>query len=264
MPVFRFGCQTITWDNERAEKRDYTVEAVAKAGYEGIEIGARFLDLDAPDAFRRVLDAQGIQLVALHTGWNPFLDPKAGQNASEAERAMEFGQAVGAPYLVMSGNAKEQQENPASLDALNEVGKQCRERGMTLCYHNHWWEIADDCGLLEEIARRTDPALVSFCPDIGWVRKVTPRVTDALRPIASRIRLVHFKDYTADGLDARDNETEFGEGILDFEEAFAFLKTLPAEELWVIAEQWKSSVNHLPPEESIRRNLEFLKRVAAQ
>jgi sugar phosphate isomerase/epimerase len=257
-PRFRLGCQTITWDNERTEKRDYTVQAVGNAGYEGIEIGARFLDLDQPEAFKKVLDESGIQLIALHTGWNPFLDAGAGKGVSEADRAIDFGQVTETPFLVMSGKDDEA-ALLAEVEGLNAIGEKCQQNGMTLCYHNHWWEIRDNSRLLKEIERRTDPKLVSFCPDIGWVRKVTPEVPAVLDIIAARIRMVHFKDYVAEGLEAKDNETEFGQGIMDFEESFAYLKQLPLKELWVIAEQWKSSVHHLTPEESIARNLNFLK-----
>lgn len=257
-PQFRLGCQTITWDNERSEKRDYTVEAVAKAGYEGLEIGARFLDLDNPRGFKDVLDRHGVQLVALHTGWHPFLDQESPENVSEVDQAIAFAAEIGVPFLVMSGNEKKQAEDIESVAGLNDIGRKCRENGVTFCYHNHWWEIRDHGRLLAEIARRTDPALVSFCPDIGWVRKATPNVIDMLRVIESRIRMVHFKDYVADGLEPKDNETEFGQGIMDFDEAFTFLRGLDLDELWVVAEQWKSSVHHLPPEESIRANAEFL------
>ena len=135
---------------------------------------------------------------------------------------------------------------------------------MTFCYHNHWWEILDHGRILREIHERTDPALVSFCPDIGWIRKATPNVLDVLRTMEPRIRLVHLKDYVADGLEPKDNETEFGRGIMDFGEAFAFLRGLALDELWIVAEQWKSSVSHLSPEESIRLNIEFLKGFVGQ
>ena len=257
--MIRFGCQTITWDNERTEKRDYTVEAVAKAGYEGVEIGARFLDLDRPREFKDILDRNGIRLIALHTGWNPFLDAKPQGAKGEIDQIIDFAQVTETPFLVMSGNQREQEERIDEVRGLNPIGQKCKERGMTFCYHNHWWEIQNNAHVLAEIDKRTDPALVSFCPDIGWVRKTTPDVLDVLRAIKPRIRLVHFKDYVADGLELKDNETEFGQGIMDFDEAFTFLRGLPLDELWAIAEQWKSSVNHLPPEESIRANLDFLK-----
>lgn len=256
----RLGCQTITWGTERSEKRDDIVGAVAAAGYEGIEIGARFLELAEPRAFKDVLDRSAIRLIALHTGWNPFLDAGPQGSMSETEQIISFAQVTETPFLVMSGNPREQEENIAAVEGLNAIGRKCKQHGMTLCYHNHWWEIQDDARLLAEIARRTDPALVSFCPDIGWIRKTTTKVLDALRIIEPRIRLVHLKDYAADGLEPLDNETEFGQGIMDFGETFAFLSGLALDELWVIAEQAKSSVNHLRPEESIRSNLQFLSR----
>jgi hypothetical protein len=56
-----------------------------------------------------------------------------------------------------------------------------------------------------------------------------------------------------------DDETEFGKGILDFDEIFAYIKTLPTDTLWVLAEQM-CSADGLHPEESIRHNREFLQR----
>ena len=259
-PRFRLACQTITWDNERTEKRDYTVEAVAKAGSEGLEIGARFLDLDRPDEFKRVLDRNGIRLIALHTGWNPFISGGSQGESNEVDRAIDFAQVTETPFLAMSGKADKEQM-VAEAEGLNAIGEKCRQKEMTFCCHNHWWEIEDDSRVLSEIAKRTDPALVSFCPDIGWVRKVTANIVEPLRIIESRIRLVHFKDYVADGVDEKDNETEFGQGIMDFDEAFTFLRGLKLDELWVVAEQWKSSVNHLRPEDCIQRNIEFLRQL---
>jgi len=256
-PRFRLACQTITWDNERTEKRDYTVEAVAEAGYEGLEIGARFLDLDRPHEFKRVLDENGIRLTALHTGWNPFISGGSSGESNEVDRAIAFAQVTDTPFLAMSGKADKEQMI-AEAEGLNAIGEKCRQNEMTFCYHNHWWEIEDGGRVLSAIAERTDPDLVSFCPDIGWIRKVTADIVEPLRIMESRIRLVHFKDYVADGVDEKDNETEFGQGIMDFDAAFTFLRGLKLDELWVVAEQWKSSVTHLPPVDSIRRNLEFL------
>ncbi|MBT3375297.1 MAG: sugar phosphate isomerase/epimerase [Lentisphaerae bacterium] len=258
MVKMRLACQTITWDNQRTEKRDYTVEAVARAGYEGMEIGARFLDLNGANRFRDTLDRNGVQLVALHTGWNPFLDPARTTGGSELDQAITFARKAKVPFLIMSGNESRQTSNIDTVSGLNAVGRQCAENGVVFCYHNHWWEVRDQAALLKEIASRTDPALVSFCPDIGWIRKTTPNVVDTLRIIEARIRIVHFKDYVADGLEVKDDETEFGRGILDFDEAFALLAQLPLDQLWIVAEQWKSSVNHLPPEASIQANREFL------
>jgi len=256
-PRIRLGCQTITWGDERTEKREHTIAAAAEAGYEGVEIGARFLDLGHPQEFKEHLDRCGIELAAIHTGWNPFLGETNEGEQSEAERAITFAEQIGTGFLVVSGRDGVPAEQIA--DDLNALGARCRQRGVTLCYHNHWWEIENEAEVLRGLATHTTPEHVSFCPDIAWVRKTTPALIETLQIVAARTRLVHLKDYVADGLDIKDNETEFGQGIMDFEAVFAWIRALPVSELWVMAEQWKSSANHLAPEDSIRRNWTFLK-----
>ena len=171
---------------------------------------------------------------------------------------IRFARVTGTKFVNISGKDDDAQLK-SGIASLNQIGKACSDNGMVLCYHNHGWEIRDDARILREIVDQTDPALVSFCPDLGWVRKLTPDFDGILKLIAPRVRLVHFKDYVADGLERLDDETEFGQGILDFDAAFRALRDHVRPDLWVIAEQWKSSVNHLSPEEAIRRNYLFLK-----
>ena len=254
----RLGCQTITWDPDRLGKRDHTVRSVANAGYEGIEIGAPFLDLDQPSEFKALLDACGLQLVAIHTGFNPFLQTGGGKVPPDFDKVLKFAETAQTPFIVLSGR-DDREAFLATIDELDNIGRRCRDRGITLCYHNHWWEIQEEASLLGRVERETDPELVGFCPDIGWIRKVTEDVTGVLDIIKPRIKAVHLKDHVAAGVEPKDNETEFGEGILDFRSVFAYLRELPLKKLWVIAEQWKSSANGLPPETCVKRNFEFLK-----
>jgi sugar phosphate isomerase/epimerase len=255
----RLGCQTITWDPHRVEKREHTVHAVAEAGYDGVEIGAPFLDLDRPAEFRQLLHECGIELVAIHAGFNPFLESVKAGSPPDLDRILEFAQQCGSTFIVLSGH-DDQDEFLANLDQVNMIGDRCRKRGLTLCYHNHWWEIQNDAFVLEEVERHTDADLVSFCPDLGWVRKITEDVEGVLNIIAPRIRAVHLKDHVAPGLEPKDNETEFGEGIMDFDSVFQYLQRLTVDRLWVIAEQWKSTMNDLTPEQCIHRNHAFLRR----
>ena len=255
MATLRLACQTITWDPDRAEKRDHTIREVAAAGYDGIEIGARFLDMGRADEVRDVLTESGIQLVALHVGWNPFV---GSDDRDEFERVIAFAGVTGTPFVVMSGCGG-RRRLVTDAAGVNDAGRQCRDCGIVLCYHNHWWEIEDDAAVLAEVARRTDPELVAFCPDIGWIRKTTRRVEETLQIIRPRIRMAHLKDYATDDLADRQDETELGEGILDFPSSLAFLRALEPNEVWVVAEQWRSSVNHLPPEQSVRANCRFLR-----
>ena len=259
MPKIRLVCQTITWKDERAEKCDYIVEQVAQAGYEGIEIGARFLDLDKAADFKAVLDRNNIRLIALHTGWNPDQPDGSESDRKAIDPVIDFALATGAPFIVMSmGGIEKPGRLPVAIEHLNSTGQRCKQHGLTFCYHNHHWEIQDDARVLIELEKQTDPECVAFCADIGWVRKTTPKFLDVLRIIESRIGTIHLKDYVSDGLDVVTDETEFGKGIVDFNAVFEFLNGLRLDELWVFAEQWQSS-DGLEPEESIRIDYRFLK-----
>jgi len=257
MAKLQLGCQTITWRSERTKKRDYTVEAVADAGYAGIEIGARFLDLDKGEEFKAVLDRNKIKMCSLHTGWCPDKPSAPEMGRDKMDRIIAFARITETTNIVMSGT-KEIARLTAGLPDLNVIGEKCKQRGITFCYHNHYWEIENHAKVLVDIEKQTDPAFVSFCPDIGWVRKTTPEVLETLEIIKHRIRIAHLKDYLTDDLSVRDDETEFGKGIMDFNEAFGFLRGLDLDDLWVIAEQSRSTEG-LAPEESIRANYQFMK-----
>jgi inosose dehydratase len=249
------GCQTITWGQERATKIEEIVATVADVGYEGLEYGSRFLDLDAPEQFRHLLERHEIALAALHMGWRP------GENAREEtlaalDQRIAFAQVTDTPLIIASG-WPDAETVGAHLDQLEEMGRRCADAGMTLCYHNHYWEALDGGRALGMIAEGTDPDYLSFCPDIAWIRKATEDVIGVLRIIEARIPICHFKDYLSDDLEVNDDETEFGKGILDFDEAFEFLRGLPVDDLWVMAEQM-CSADGLSPEEAIRHDLAFL------
>ncbi len=257
MPQMQLGCQTITWGQDRADKQEQIVAAVADAGYQAIEYGSRFLDLDAPEQFAEILERHDIPLIALHTGWRPG-DSTLQSTLEDLDRLIAFAEVNRTPFITASG-PNGVPTLAANIDQLNTMGERCAEQDITFCYHNHYWEIQDDARGLRAVEEGTDPEVVSFCPDIAWIRKVTSDVTGTLRIIEPRVRLVHFKDYLSDDISIVDDETEFGKGILDFEEAFDYLKMLPVGTLWVIAEQW-CSTEGLEPEESIRYNREFLQR----
>ncbi|MBD3292025.1 MAG: TIM barrel protein [Armatimonadia bacterium] len=259
MPQMHIGCQTITWGQERATKIDEIVATVAGVGYEGIEYGSRFLDLDAPEEFRALLERNEIELAALHMGWRPG-ENEASETLAALDQRIEFAEVTGTPLIIVSG-WPDAETVCGNLDQLQAMGRRCADAGMTLCYHNHYWEALDDAAALRAIADGTDPALVSFCPDIAWVRKATKDVIGTLEIVADRVPIVHFKDYLSDDLDVNDDETEFGKGILDFDEAFEFLRGIPSDDLWIMAEQM-CSAEGLSPEESIHHDLQFLREYA--
>lgn len=79
---------------------------------------------------------------------------------------------------------------------LNERGERFRHAGMRLSYHNHNMDfrpIGDTTGW-DVLMRETDPALVSFEMDVGWVIAAGLDPLQMLRRYPGRIRMLHVKD----------------------------------------------------------------------
>ena len=100
---------------------------------------------------------------------------------------------------------------------LNALGARAADEGLELAYHNHHWEFADygdgepGCGM-GTLLGETDPELVGFEVDTAWTTKGGWDVVEFLHEHASRVSMVHAKEYRA----ADDSEPPMGEGDVDF------------------------------------------------
>ncbi len=229
----RIAVQTRPWgvDRNRDDLAGILAE-IAGAGYDGFEIGNQHLDLAQPDRLRALADAHGLAIAGIHAG-GEISDPDAIKSArAQIERIADFIVAVGASIMPFSGQPKPD-KSPAELqteaDNLNMVGELCAKRGVTLCYHNHNWEIVNDCAELQFLMAHTDPALVSLCLDVGWVQRAGGDPLAVVNRFADRIGYFHLKDTTA------DDWRELGNGEVDLPPLLAAVKALaPA---WATVEQ---------------------------
>lgn len=108
-----------------------------------------------------------------------------------------------------------------AADFLNRKGAALRREGVRLAYHNHnpeFLPIGETNGL-SILLERTDPALVHFHMDAGWVVAAGQDPVTLLRAHPGRFRLMHVKDLSAAHrqntvLDART--VEVGSGVIDW------------------------------------------------
>mgnify|MGYP006295024777 FL=1 len=207
--------QTRPWGPER-NQNDLAgiLSEIAAAGYDGFEIGAQHLDLDHPEAFQQLRAEYGLEIVGVHVGGEIYEPQAVAAALTNLERAVAFAAAVGATFLPFSGKLKEnkteaQMRNQAA--SLNQIGALANDAGLTLAYHNHFWEIQDDAAELHYLMDHTDPALVSFCLDVAWVYRgggdPVTLVTEMLEK--ERIGYFHLKDTT------EDEWKELGRGAVD-------------------------------------------------
>ncbi len=247
--------QTRPWGPER-NRNDLSgiLSEIAGAGYDGFEIGAQHLDLDNPSTFRQLLDDHGLEVVGVHVGGEIY-DPKSVADAlANLGHAVEFAAAVGASFLPFSGKMKENKtetEMRNQAESLNKIGALAKDAGLTLAYHNHFWEIQDGAAELHYLMDNTDPAVVSFCLDVAWVYRgggdPAAVVTEMLE--TERIGYFHLKDTT------HDEWKELGRGVVDLP---AIIRTIEAHAYdgWLVVEQDETQ---LVPVESARISRNYLR-----
>lgn len=254
MPLM-LGCQTITFGNDQKERFAEVFAAVARAGYQGVEIGFRHIADTPPAALRSMLAAEGLVLAATHLGGNLEDTSQARGERNALEQVLDYLGEIGVGLIMYSGLRYENDEQLASeIEMISRGAEACHARGVRLCYHNHDWEFADGERVMGALRTRASEQLW-FCPDVGWVFKGGKNPVEFLDEVADRIGHVHFKDFeSVEG--ERMNVTELGEGAAPLDDIARWLLDRKAGgELWIVAEQDKTA---LTPEESVTRNAKFL------
>lgn len=194
-----------------------TLAQLRSAGYTEVE-AAGYYDRSAAD-FRHAMDAAGLRCVSTHHPLS-VLETQLGQ-------WLDYGHKLGVEYIVCSSSGGMHRDPAAkgspTLDdwrwiagELNRIGEKVKTAGMTLGLHNHVPEFAVIDGVLvyDELLRLTDPKLVVFEMDCGWVYASGHNSVDYLSKTPERFPLMHVKDMTpgAKGM----HSTEMGRGKIDY------------------------------------------------
>ncbi len=98
-------------------------------------------------------------------------------------------------------------------DELNAASIACQARGITLHYHNHWWELApvDGRPVLYHMLDYLDPRVLLEI-DTYWARTAGIDPAALLRELGPRVPLLHIKDGPAT-IDAA--MVAVGDGVMD-------------------------------------------------
>jgi sugar phosphate isomerase/epimerase len=242
------GIQLYTLGPDAARDLDGTLKAVAGIGYRTVEL-AGFLGR-TPQQMRASLDAAGLACPSAHVqprgmGADPAFNGELGKLA-------EALHVVGAKTAVMpiAYIPDRLDQRPAAgedfvgylarvlgqltaddwkmnADFLNEKGAALKKAGLKVGYHNHNFEFAPagSTNGLEILLQRTDPDLVTFEMDVGWVAAAGRDPLELLAHHKGRFGLMHVKDIKAStkaNFVLRQDPTEIGSGRLDWK------KLLPA------------------------------------
>ena len=243
----RLGCQSITFRNaDPARSLPQTLEAIAAAGFEGVELAAASVDLTEPESLQGLARQHGLEIVALHLPSGNF-DPEAQPRTPVDVGALKACVRVcHVPFVLVSGSGHQGAEHLA--EALNAGARELAAAGATLCYHNHGQELGDDARWLDAFCAASDPTAVGLAFDLGWATRAGADPVALVRRFAGRIRYVHVKDTAGDAW------MELGRGEVDLPAVLGAVEPLNLP--WWVAEQDRSAGD---PAESVRVNGAYLR-----
>jgi sugar phosphate isomerase/epimerase len=195
---------------------DGTLRKVREAGYTEVE-AAGYYDRKAAE-FRHAMDLAGLRCVSTHHALAALLE--------HGDELIEYGHALGLEYIICPWPMRRDPAAKGSLTLddwrwvageLNRVGEKVKAAGMTFGYHNHGPEFDSEGGVVfyDELLRLTDPRLVVFELDCGWVAAAGRTPVEYLSKEPERFPLLHVKDMVK-GANGQYHSTVMGRGVVDY------------------------------------------------
>lgn len=201
----------------RLTSRDYerTLQQVAAIGYRDVDMYI-YDSRRTPAETRAMLDRAGlacpsarIATPALYRGWDRFL---------------EAANVLGARWITLANVSYEERIHLRDwrelAEVLNKAGEAARRAGLTLCYHNHAFELDPLEGQvpLDLLLASTDPSLLKLQMDVYWMTRGGRNPVAEIQRLGSRVASLHLKDMDASPARAI---TTVGRGTIDFRAVLA-------------------------------------------
>ena len=255
--MVKIACQTIVYGNEHIKTDiENILQNVAENGYDGVEIGARHFDQDKPDYYISLLAKNHLELPAIHIAGDFLNMYSLAELMDGIKKTIPFAKKLGCSYLYLSGVYKKNKTDEDYLHearTYEEIGRCCAEEGLTLCYHNHDWEITNNLHGLKLLLNHVNGQYMKLVPDVGWIAVAGADAVEFLKNHETGIEALHFKDFK--NYDTPRRFTELGTGIVDFKAVYDYLKN-KRDVLWITAEQDEATST---PQESVKANYAYIR-----
>jgi sugar phosphate isomerase/epimerase len=235
------GLQLYTLGEEPYRDLEGTLQTLARIGYRTVEPVA--LMKRTAMQLRAAIDRAGLSCPSTHVplqsdgSGGPSLAGDIGPLAADMHRlGVEYVVVPifsvpprlrprpgedGLHFLSRAGRQMNAQDWRHLAAQLNEKGAALRREGLKLAYHNHNVEFTrlGSGTAFDLLLGNTDPGLVWFEMDIGWVAAAGVDPLPLLRAHRDRFRLVHIKDLKASTVPNhafRMDPADVGSGSLDW------------------------------------------------
>jgi sugar phosphate isomerase/epimerase len=180
--------------------------------------------------FRGLLDDAGVSCPSAHLQFDP----------DNLDRAFADAHALGATYAVSSiarslvlgpkapkdalGTGMSLDEAKRTAELANRIGESARRAGLQFTYHNHNFEFVDSGGGAigyDLLLRETDPQLVKFEIDCGWMIFAGHDPVAYFKQYPHRFPMIHIKDFLPPAGNGPMRGAELGRGAVDYKPIFA-------------------------------------------
>ncbi|MCC6891790.1 MAG: sugar phosphate isomerase/epimerase [Anaerolineae bacterium] len=194
--------------DELAKDFDGTIRKVADMGYAGVETAG--FNGSTLEAATKLFAELGLKVSSAH-GPLPLGD--------DQNKVLDTMAALGAKYVVLPFLPAEDFSTAdrikANCERINEADAIARANGLTLLYHNHWWEFrqqVDGKPAFETMVAHLAPS-VGFEIDTYWTQTGGSDVVAVLNKLGASVPLLHIKDGPAD-----ENQpmVAVGGGVMDW------------------------------------------------
>ncbi|SDO61127.1 sugar phosphate isomerase/epimerase family protein [Halobacillus sp. SY10] len=237
--------QLYTLRNETAADFAGTLRKVADLGFDAVEF-AGFGDMTALEV-KRLLDELGLKAASSHV---PLDELK-----NNLPQVIEDQKTIGSQYVVCPYIENRNEADYVQLiEDLKKIGDECRQHGLTLCYHNHDFELEplpDGRKPLDAILEETDENQVQAEFDIYWLQKAGDQPSAWIDRYQGRTPLIHLKDMT---LDEEQYFAELGTGGVDLDTVFV-LGEKAGVKYWIV----EQDESRRTPLESLEISMNYLK-----
>ncbi len=176
----------------------HTIEAIAAAGYTGIELfdGNLLPFEESIDDFASIVQANGLEIAGVYTG-GQFIYPDAHEDElSRFDRSIRLAAAAGARHYVIGGGAvrstgRRAQDYEVAGAFLNIIAQRAQAAGLIPSYHPHLGSIAQAPDQIDALFAATS---IGLCADVAHIAAGGGDPVTVIRKYADRLAYVHLKD----------------------------------------------------------------------
>jgi sugar phosphate isomerase/epimerase len=247
--VKNIGIQLYSVRKEMLADAVGTLKQLAKIGYKELESArsekGNYYGLQ-PKEIKKIVSDLGMTLRSGHV----HVD-------KDWQRSIDSAAEAGQDYLICSSLPSKGQtvDNYKKVaETFSKAGEDCKKSNIIFGYHNHEYEFEKENGqvLYDILLSSTDPQLVTWELDLGWV------VASGNDPLAyfnkypGRFPLWHLKDMDVQ----KQQSTEFGKGQIKVLEILKNSKKSGVKHIFVEQEEYASTAL-----ESMKYDFDYLQKL---